>query len=380
MLIVSFLKRIIKEKLIWTIAPTFINIIFYYVPRKAKTLLLIKNDGIGDYVLFRNFLSFLKNSNKFKSYKIYVLANISQDDLAVHLDSDTVQKFYWYSDSFFLNFKIIKLILALQKLRPNTIFYTNYSRKYLTDWIVGNINAKHKIAIKGDAVNKFPESKNKGNSFYTQLIQLDSEPVHEFERNKQIFEFLTEEKCDLTKPTIDKAKLTIINHNSVVLFTGGSDNNKKWPSENYTNLCRLIILELNQNITLAGGKEEIEENLKIERQVSNQLVTNQTGRLTLIELCELIGGSKLLISNDTAAVHIAVALDIPTICIARGDLYGRFIPFPKNIYNKVISVFPKNVITENKNYDQWSLLNINEVLIEDVYSASLKALVNLQIK
>ena len=36
-----------------------------------------------------------------------------------------------------------------------------------------------------------------------------------------------------------------------------------------------------------------------------------------------------MVSNDTSAVHIAVAVNTPVICILGGAYYGRFLPYPE---------------------------------------------------
>ena len=45
------------------------------------------------------------------------------------------------------------------------------------------------------------------------------------------------------------------------------------------------------------------------------------------DLVELIRASRLLIGNETSAVHIAVAVDTPSVCILGGGHYGRFMPY-----------------------------------------------------
>ncbi|CAN5269238.1 hypothetical protein BH09BAC6_BH09BAC6_01480 [soil metagenome] len=87
----------------------------------------------------------------------------------------------------------------------------------------------------------------------------------------------------------------------------------------------------------------------------------------MIELCELIAGAKLLISGDTVAIHLAAALSVPSICIAKGDLYGRFIPYPRAVFDRIVTVFPRSFMPGPTSYGQWSTSNINDVLPEDVY-------------
>jgi ADP-heptose:LPS heptosyltransferase len=192
-------------------------------------------------------------------------------------------------------------------------------------------------------------------------------------------EIIVDEKCHISQPFINKNALNITSNDSIIVFSGASNNGKKWSPSNFSKLCELIILKLNTKIILAGGKDDVSEGIEIMKEVSAIELSNQIGSLSLVELCELIGGSKLLISNDTVAVHIAVSLGIPCVCIAKGDLYGRFLPYPFSISNRTHSVFPRNLSANSKNQDQWSLLNIDEVLINDVYSAVVSALTNSRI-
>ena len=51
----------------------------------------------------------------------------------------------------------------------------------------------------------------------------------------------------------------------------------------------------------------------------------------LAELAELLRSAELLISNETSAVHIAVAVSTPSVCVLGGGHYGRFMPYPSDI-------------------------------------------------
>ena len=54
-----------------------------------------------------------------------------------------------------------------------------------------------------------------------------------------------------------------------------------------------------------------------------------SGQTTLWELAGLLRQSRLTISNDTGAVHIASAVGTPTVCILGGGHFGRFVPYPE---------------------------------------------------
>ena len=58
----------------------------YYQNKKyiPGTLLIIKTDAIGDYILFRNFLSEVRNLSLYKNYKIILCGNELWKDIALH--------------------------------------------------------------------------------------------------------------------------------------------------------------------------------------------------------------------------------------------------------------------------------------------------------
>ncbi|WP_462267055.1 glycosyltransferase family 9 protein [Mucilaginibacter sp.] len=358
-----------KFLVIRKIAPTIIKAVFFFVPSRKNTLLIIKTDGIGDYILFRNFLSFLKESEKYKKYKIYLLGNNAYQDLSVHLDKYSVDAFFGYADKYFLKWKLLKLLFKLQCLRLNTIIYANYSRKAQVDWIVKYIHALNKIGIDGDTINQSAQLKLKGNAFYTRLINMPSDNLHEFERNKILFETITEQNCDYRKPFIEKQRLNIVNNDSVVVFIGASDESRKWTNKNFSDLSKRIIYDLDKNVILAGGKDEMTDSIKIQQNGATHHLINKTGQLSLVQLCELMGGAKLVVCSDTVAVHIAAALSIPAVCISRGDLFKRFIPYPDHIENKITTIFSPDFNADDATYNNWSSLNINSVLLSDVYNA-----------
>ena len=62
---------------------------------KPKSLLLIRLDAIGDYVLFRNYIEILKKSEKYKDFNITLLGNSAWKSLSEELDGEYIDKFIW---------------------------------------------------------------------------------------------------------------------------------------------------------------------------------------------------------------------------------------------------------------------------------------------
>lgn len=68
----------IKIILIYFFVSFFRQIVYnsyfsFYFSGKEKSMLIIKPNVIGDYILFRNFIEIIKNSERFKGLKIYFL-------------------------------------------------------------------------------------------------------------------------------------------------------------------------------------------------------------------------------------------------------------------------------------------------------------------
>ena len=62
---------------------------------KTKSILLIRLDSIGDYVLFRNYIEELKKNEKYKDYSITLLGNNVWKSLSIELDRKYIDNFIW---------------------------------------------------------------------------------------------------------------------------------------------------------------------------------------------------------------------------------------------------------------------------------------------
>lgn len=81
-------------------------------------------------------------------------------------------------------------------------------------------------------------------------------------------------------------------------------------------LIERINVELEYSVIVTSGPAEIEkEYVRQISALSNAKFINLSGRLTLLQLVELLRGSDVVVSVDTAAQHIAVAVDAPTVAI-----------------------------------------------------------------
>ena len=93
----------------------------------------------------------------------------------------------------------------------------------------------------------------------------------------------------------------------------GGDPLKRWPSERFTELGKRLIDEYGATIFLFGRPDERELLQGIDRNLNgNGYVICDT---TILQSAALITRCHLFIANDSGPMHIAVAVDTPTISI-----------------------------------------------------------------
>jgi len=92
---------------------------------------------------------------------------------------------------------------------------------------------------------------------------------------------------------------------------GGKGSAPRWPEEYFAQLAVSLEKELRAKIILTGDNEESKILQKIADKLSSPFVF--AGELSLRQLVVLISRYRLLVSNSTGPLHIAVALGIATV-------------------------------------------------------------------
>lgn len=329
-----------------------------------KSILIIKLDAIGDYVLFRNFLSEIKNDG----YNITFLGNIKVKDLAEGLDKTVVDRFIWFDTKRRKNiFYLFKIYLKLIK-KFNIVIQASFSRYFIGDFLVKISRSKFKIGFNGDNNNISEKYKKITDKWYNKLINIGKKNVFEFYKNRELFNNILNKEIQIKKPFIDK---TIINSNKislpnnfVVLFPGSSADKRKWPKDNFIKISEYLINNYGFNIIVCGSDED-----KIS--FENEKFFDMTGETNLMQLVYIISKSELIISNDTSGAHIGAALDIPVIVLSQFNHYSRFFPYPSEISEKIFYLTPDilNNLSKEELIEKFkfnsdidiSLLNIDKV-------------------
>mgnify|MGYP000974780116 CR=1 FL=1 len=315
--------------------------------QKQNRLLLIRLDAIGDYILFRNFIETLKKSAKYANYSVTLCGNILWRDLAEALDTNFIDRFIWiersrFRTSLFYRFAILR---EIRRSGFSVALHSVFSRDfYWGDQIIRHSEAEVRIGFDGDCANMQARQKIKSAAYYTDLIRDTVPHRFEFDRNRFFFETCSQSIADVKKPNVTVEKKAEFK-NSIVIFPGASQAWKQWPIAAYAEICNLLLKKTKSELLICGAASDIELAKHIVG-VSTEppRIKNLAGKTSLLELAQILSSCKLLVSNDTSAVHIAAAVSAKAIvAISAGNHYGRFLPYPRFAGLRMVCVFPDSI-------------------------------------
>ncbi len=100
----------------------------------------------------------------------------------------------------------------------------------------------------------------------------------------------------------------------IVMSPGAAHHLKCWTPSGFAQVGNWLMERDHYKIVLVGDRNEISMNIGITEQM-RQRALNLTGKTTLPQLAELLHRSAGVIANDSAVMHLASYLDVPTLAI-----------------------------------------------------------------
>jgi len=103
---------------------------------------------------------------------------------------------------------------------------------------------------------------------------------------------------------------------TIGIQSGAADHYKVWPEERFAEtILRLSEQYPDARFILTGSPEERAACDRIRMASIPERVENLCGKTSLEQLVEVVAGLDLLITNDTGTLHVAAALDVPTLAL-----------------------------------------------------------------
>lgn len=281
---------------------------FLYSQENIKSILVVRLTSIGDVLLTTPLIRILRN----------LYPNTRIDFLTTKQMID-IFRFNPYIDNLYTVERSANTSKLINKKRE---FFTNRQYDVVIDL---QNNLKSKILIKNVAHHIFKFDKRR--LYKLKLVYLKYKPeifplIPDLyiktakdlgvEPDGKGLEFWLNNQQDkkFYKYGIKKQSDT---SNNITIAPGAFHYTKTYPKEKFKELIE-ILLNGNFNITLIGGDSDKETGFYLEQHFKNK-IQNHIGELSLAESAAVIDNSVLVISNDTAVMHIASARQTPVIAL-----------------------------------------------------------------
>lgn len=321
-----------------------------YPKRSLKTfdLVLVKTDGIGDFVLWTGLLKQICEHHRKTGKRILLITGSSTIQIPATYFTDLEvlavdKKAFRYPSLYRWH-----LIRTLKGIRAQKVFNAVIARDTcVDDSIVAAVDARQKIAAVGDTSNASRLGSLLADRTYSSLSPLPSKNFKELEAAAYLAASTFPISPRDLLPTIPKvelnlpAKITEVTSKCkyAILFPGASWQPKRWPLERFASVGNYLKNQFGFKIIICGDKSEQEESDEVSRKIPSSI--SLAGVTTLPMLIEVVRGAEIVVSNDTSAAHIAAATGTDCIAVLGGGHFGRFLPYPLSVKSRHEAIFSK---------------------------------------
>ncbi len=331
--------------------------------RRKKKILVIKLGALGDLVLIVPSLRMLREKNP-------------EADISLVVDrklAPIISECPYIDD----------LVLIERKKLSNFLYLFKTARRIAKenfDWSIDFQNNKwtHLLAYLGGVTQRYGFSRgkfgfllNRGDDTYDTP---DSPLRHQFRvlSKTGISKFNDKLELWVSKEDIEKsheafASINITKEEKVVgLILGSSPKweTKRWPVENFARLAQKLIQRQNVKVVLFGAPNEANLANMFEN-FPKEKILNLIGKTRLDELPAYFKSLSLVVTGDSAPLHIAAAMDVPIIALFGPTDAKRHAPPAKKIdilfYHTRCQPCYKGVCSEEENQACLRKVSVDEV-------------------
>ncbi|MEE8357309.1 MAG: glycosyltransferase family 9 protein [Anaerolineales bacterium] len=373
-----------------------------------KKILIVRLDGIGDYILFIEFLRGLRDLYPDNDFELTLVGNLLWKDLGeknpfvdhtVFISRERFRKEAAYR---------FRALRDIARRSFDIAINPTISREALMgDSIMQASSAAVRIGSIGYGGNISQMGKRISDRWYTELLPLADDAPMELDQQAYFLNKLGLGSHLIRPPRLqiepewqkDADRLlekTGYPPPYVLLSPGvGLPKGKAWPLERFADLSARINAELGVTVLLCGGPGEGILAKKILSSSTGNRIVDLTGETGLGTMAALIAVSEALVAGDTGVVHMASAIGIPSVCVLGGGHMGRFLPYrignrllEKGSSNDGYGTTPPLVVTSvrsckcdnwNCTRDEWlggSFPCIDEVDTDQVFDALKRVMAN----
>jgi ADP-heptose:LPS heptosyltransferase len=324
--LVQFQTRILKFIVLECfriIAPIVDNVSrVIFTPKERADTLLVFINGIGDLIMWSNMLSLFKA--KYAQKKVTFVCHEAYYDLFSNDPFFTKvipfgRKSYLHPAHRFSFLRVLRYAIFDEAIFPNPARGTER-----WEWIAKMSLARQKIAMKTYDPAIGEKTKAQIDRLYTHLVEIENRPTHTMQVYTVFVRSVWDPNFQMRWPMPMPELSTQPAHATepyVVFVLSASDPRRCWPLVNFIELANTTEFPI---VLLGRGNLDNDWCDFFVRNVTNpSRVLNLVNKTTLTEYIRKIACAALIIGNDSSAIHIAAATQVPSIVITAGGNCGH---------------------------------------------------------
>ncbi len=324
-------------------------------PIKMEKVLIVSNTALGDLLLSTPAIKSLKKSFP----NLYIELMINKKLLNLFNNFEYVDNVIAYDRSFF---GLINHIKYLKEKKFDTIFFLHSNGPQdlfiaLASNIKNVLKAINYPSKVSDEFSKFilnkPDYSNK---------------KHIIEHRLDLIRVFSPKIIDKTisLPNLYYESFLKEKKINIGIQLGAADIYKMWPLDNFIELINKIDENINEDfsITFFGLKEEKKLSDNVISKINESNTINLCGKTTIDELPYKLKEVDFLLTNDTGTLHLAIALNIPTISLfspTDSKIFGPYQDFDKHIVIQEDGDFINVKAKKQRTQEAMSLISVEKV-------------------
>lgn len=283
-----------------------------------NTILVIQTAFIGDAILTLPLIQSLKHNYPHSSIDVIVVPRTAE----IFAHHPAISKIIQYDkrgiDKGIKGLWRIRTILGTHQYDLIIVPHRSFRSALLT-WL-----SQPEISIGFD--------RSAGRRLFKKIVRYDPS-FHEIERNLSLLQPLNLPPAAAELPQLYPSNQDTQLINSLVIDYGLNRfsniiaaapgtiwNTKRWPAEKFASVCKQIASN-DCAVVLVGGREDEVLCREVLEMAGTKNVFSVAGKLSLLQSAEFIRRCNVLLSNDSAPMHIAVAVKTPVVAV-----FGATIP------------------------------------------------------
>ncbi len=326
-----------------------INLVYRIIPRKTHIkydLILIRADAIGDFILWLDCIRAYRV--KYQGKKVLLFCPKCDEDIANAID--------FFTDVFPFDAKKmigdlryhLDYLKRIRYIGADELIMPSRNHQYGADFISAALHVEKKISTAPkielatygfwDKVAAHLLDKGLGRrllSAYNFLIELpQEESMSDFEDNEYFTRIVADDNFRIRLTDLSpiyKHSKPIVNGEYCIISLSSSNILKDWPIDRVSEVLRTVPSKYKIVLTGYGTKDEIKAKYILESDSNSHVILDMVNKTTVIDLICLIYHSSFVLSNDSAAIHIASTCRVPSICYSHGAHFGRYVPYPETL-------------------------------------------------